>query len=216
MKLKSLGIAAIGLAIAGSALADQSNSIYFHVNAGYAYHPWEKLIGPVSTDSNDYNWSNGNSGTTYGLDLGYQFNQNLAVETGYFALPNATLNTSADVVSADALSTTFKTNVFYVALRGLLPISQCFSATAKVGVGSQMMSGNRDTFNNEDGWQESNETNVMFGAGLDYTMMNNFDVNLQYLYFKGDTNNTDYTVGPTQILPDAQLVTLGIGYSFSV
>lgn len=209
MKFNVLCITAVGLLTLSQALANSSNYIYFHANAGYAYHPWASLIGPPDPDSSTYNWDNGNDGLTYGLDIGYQFSQYFGVETGYYGLPNATL-TQIGITSAQ-----FKTNVYYVALRGLLPITQSLSATGKVGIGAQVMNGNRATFN-EDGWQENNSTNAMLGAGLDYAISNNVDVNLQYLFFNGKTSNVDYTIGNTQILPDAQLLTLGIGYSFSV
>ncbi len=215
MKLKSLGIAAIGLATAGSALANQDSSIYFHANAGYAYHPWASLLDPLPGEgSSQHTWNNGNSGVAYGLDVGYQFNQALAVEAGYFALPTATLHTDADVISENAMDTTFKTDVYYLALRGTLPISQSFSATGKIGVGTQAISGDRAIFNQELGFTEKSETNVMLGAGLDYLMLNNIDINMQYLFFQGRTTAMYGRI--TQVLPNAQLLTLGVGYSFSV
>src|SRR3990167_10365521 len=63
---------------------------YIEGNAGYAYRPWQNdvttlygffnQVGAVSSGSNS------NGGFTGGADLGYQFNQFVSIEGGWYYL----------------------------------------------------------------------------------------------------------------------------------
>lgn len=69
--------------------------------------------------------------TAYKLQVGYQFNQNFAVEGGYVDLGKAKYSAS---FTGGNLSTEYKASGLNVAAIGILPVTDAFSVFGKLGV----------------------------------------------------------------------------------
>jgi OOP family OmpA-OmpF porin len=100
---------------------------------------------------------------------GYQFDRYVGIEAGYFSLGH--FGFTSTTVPAGALDGRIKLQGINLDLVGTLPLSERFSAIARVG--AQHASA-RDSFNGSGGVvvlspnPSKSETNVKFGAGLQY------------------------------------------------
>lgn len=198
----------VGNAFASSApeMAKFSPYVYGDINIGYAYHPWQYSFGSFGEGES---WNNGNGGFAYGLDIGYSFYRYLGIEAAYYRLPTAKLK------NLGGNNYNFTTNTAYLALKGVFPIMNQLDVFAKLGFGYQNASVG-SSFNQANGYKENNYIGPMFGLGAEYVFSNNVTVDAQYLYLQGDIHNVEYASGRTQIVPNANLFLVGVGYRFSV
>lgn len=89
------------------AAADTLSPVYINLNTGFA------TLANLPTGS----WAGA-------LNVGYNFNHALALEVGYNLLPSSQFGT-----------TTVTENVFDVAVKGTLPLTEMFSLYGRLGVG---------------------------------------------------------------------------------
>ena len=214
MKKMHLLLSTAVLSIISISAADAASGIYFDANLGLAQHKWQDGYGPGPSPDDLYNWKNGNQGFSWGVDAGYQFSQNFAVELGYFKLPTAKFRYRYDR-NTKLADSSIKSNLIYAALSSKIDISQQYSLLLKAGFSKQQISGS-EAFNERWGYRTSTNVKPLFGIGLNYAMSNGLKISAQYLYAAGKTSNIDLDIGPTTFVPPVNLFTLGIGYSFSV
>ena len=110
------------------AVADNKNAgIYVGINAGWDQLNWQNQIGTVSGTT----WNRaGTDGTfTVGADLGYAFNQYLALEFGGFNVTNSAVNS----VQGFSLYS-FKTWDFYLAGKGTISLYENLDLFGKAGI----------------------------------------------------------------------------------
>lgn len=170
---------------APAAVAAPATNLYVQAQLGYAQTYWKNHFGGVVTSS-----KHGNGGFTWGADLGYQFNKNMAVELGGFYLPKATVN-----------SNTTKSWAGYAAVKLSAPVMSNVSVYAKVGLGYQHVKIDS---------AKTHHWGPAFGAGVDYDLGNNMFVNVQYMRFAGKVKN-----GVAEAT-NPNIWTAGIGYKFSM
>lgn len=174
------------------------NSIYLDGHLGYAQSDWK------STDIFDVISKNGQGGFTGGLDMGYNFTRNIALEAGWFYLPEVT-GTYAGSTSTDD---TVKSWVLYTAAKLSAAVMDDLDIFGKVGVGYRSLA-----------WSvEANNINghywlPLFAAGLEYTYGSwLFGAQYTYMPANADVNsNNGYNQAQS-----ASLYTGFVGYKFSV
>ena len=125
--ISSVALAATSFALAGGpgdfdAPAVDQQGVYLDANFGYGWNDLaltskQKAV-PSKVKCDD--------GFTANVNLGYQFSQNLAAEFGFFVIPDAKLD------NGDKLESNFS---YDLAVKGMLPFDDQFSAFAKLGVG---------------------------------------------------------------------------------
>lgn len=210
MKKINLLLSTAVLSFVSISAAHAANNIYIDGNLGLAQHNWQDGYGPSQVQTN---WRSGKQGFSWGVDAGYQFSQNFAVELGYFKLP--TTKFRSGLKNNKYTESSIKSNLIYAALRSKIAISQQFSLLLKAGLGKQQTSGSNLL---GEASQNSISTNVkpIFGIGFNYAIGNCLQINAQYLYAAGKTKNINLNIGRTTFVPSVNLFTLGIGYSFSV
>lgn len=91
----------------------------------------------IVKDSNDKNLAN--NGLAGRLAIGYQFNQNFAVELGYLRLGSKKIDLKSAKMGNPAIdlkdsSMTFAQNALDLAAKGIVPISNNFNVYGKLGV----------------------------------------------------------------------------------
>lgn len=206
------------------------SGLYVEGNVGYAYHPWQSdratTVGLENQLGVLTNLSNINGGATGGVDLGYYLIPSLAVEGGWYYLPQASYN-RIRTVTLPVAATTFtlpeglqvniNSGMAYVAVKGLIPIYNQLNAFAKFGAAY--------TYNNTNvnvpaslvssptvyTVDHSNFWNPLLAVGLEYSLISNFLCNVQYNYIPGyETASTSHFIAPP-----TQLITFGLGYKFS-
>ncbi len=179
--------------------SDDQVGLYVGVNGGYAQMGWKnQLIGAAGA-----NWQN-SAGWTAGADLGYSFNQNLALEFGGYWLPK----TNYVVASGP---TSFKTWNLYLAGKGTVPLYENIDVFAKVGAAyaHSNTSGTGTAPTNSVAGTNSSVL-PMFALGLGYDFAQDWNLNAQYAYFMGkQRTGTVYT-------PSVSLYTLGVAYTFAM
>lgn len=124
-----------------------SNDIYVGANIGHANLRHGSNIGGVQVD---------NSNTSYGLNMGYQFHKNFAVELGYNKFGDFGTN-FGDV----------KANSWDFVVVGKYPIYNSLSATAKAG-----WAYTEGKFQSE----RRHHTTGVYGVGLEYAVNKNVAV----------------------------------------
>lgn len=228
-----VGLTATFLSHAGTmgAVTQQDNSRGFYVegNVGYANHPWttnrtttvglENQLGVLT------NLSNINGGAVGGVDLGYQFNRYLALEGGWSYIPRASYSRDRTVTLPvaqttftlpDGLQVNINSGLAYLVAKGTVPVYDKLEAFGKFGAAYAYNSTNVDvpaslvsspTVHTTD---HSNYWNALFGVGLQYSLMSNWRVNVQYDYVPGYSQaSADHFITPA-----IQLVTFGLGHKF--
>jgi OOP family OmpA-OmpF porin len=150
--LRLLGLATVGAVLAVPALAQDSSYTYGGVSAGQSRTDMDPagitaglLPGVTAASSNT-----DNKDTAFKVFGGYQLNRNIALEGGYFYLGKNSFN--AATVPAGTLSGSNKVQGVNLDLVGTLPISERFSALARIGI--------------QQAWSKSNYSGTGAGAGV--------------------------------------------------
>lgn len=184
---KILAILLCGMSFGGYAadttIANNSDTsdVYVNVNTGFA------TFANLPTGS----WAGA-------LNVGYNFNQALAIEIGDTLLPSSQLGT-----------TTVTENVFDVAVKGTLPLTEMFSLYGRLGlgVGSNSWSGTAPVGNCILCGSGLNSTYGvgLAGIGASFKLSQRFDLRIE-----------DYALIPFQntYTGTANVVTGGVQYNF--
>lgn len=222
--LATAGIASVG--VASAILAGGSDyvptpsyaGIYAEGNLGYAYHSWLKdastIVGFAKQTAVLGSASRGNGGFTVGGDLGYQFNQYLAVEGGWYYLPKLKFTTNIKISSLAPGTYNVKSGIAYGAFKGMAPVYINTYVFGKLGVAyaynqsSAALPTLKPPFNVT---SRSNFWNPLFAAGVQYCFTPNCSVNAQYNFVPG-YRGASYSRFST--VPVMHLFTIGLGYKF--
>ncbi|WP_291010720.1 OmpA family protein [Hydrogenophaga sp.] len=166
-----LGLASLGAVMAVPALAQDSSFYYYGITAGQSNTDTDAagitagLLPGVSAAST----STDQKDTAYKLFGGYQFNRNIAVEGGYFNLGHNSFN--AVTSPAGTLAGESKVQGLNLDLVGTLPLTERFSALARIGI---QQGWSKSSFSGSGagagvvGSSKSNSTNVKYGLGVQY------------------------------------------------
>ncbi|MDD3267041.1 MAG: outer membrane beta-barrel protein [Burkholderiales bacterium] len=177
---KSLLFALSLLAISfANADAASGSGAYVNINTGFA------TMQALPTGS----W-------TGNINAGYNFNRNFALEGGYNLFANQQFG----------VSTT--TNIFDVAAKGTLPLSESFSLYGRLGLGLGVNSWSGNA-NSNCVLCQSNDSTYMLGLagiGASYALSNNIDLHLE---------DTMYVPFASSFVGSSiNAVTLGLQYNF--
>jgi OOP family OmpA-OmpF porin len=209
--MKTIALAAILTAFA-AAPAVAHEGAYIVGSVGQAYFDINK--GDIdnaltSAGLTGFSSSLKKSDTAYKLELGYKYNQNLAVEVGYVDLGKATYTASLSGVTANA---SVKPSGFKAAVVGILPIDKSFSVFGKVGAiaakvdASVLATGPGGSLSLSD---SSTKGKATWGFGATYNINNMVGIRAEFEQFVklGDTNTTGKTA-------DVNLINVGIVVGF--
>ena len=179
--LRLLGLAGLGSLIAASAassFAQEGGYYYGGLSVGQSRAKIDEeritanLLGAgLATTS----MARDESSAAFKLFGGYQFNRNFAVEGGYFNLGK--FGFTSTTVPAGTLSGQIKLQGLTLDLVGTLPITERFSAIARIGAQSAMA---RDSFSGTGAVSVLNpspskrELNYKVGAGVQYEVNRSF------------------------------------------
>lgn len=197
-----LGVSALGMMAANAT----TPGLYITGQAGYAdTHMKNKIsLEPVPGLKRMPN-----GGLAGRVGIGYQFNQNLAVELGYLQLSKLKTTTPGGEGFA-AGTETLKQNAIDVAAKGILPITDKFNVYGKLGVAYltstitshfEGVKANQNEFFGIAKHKWAPEA----GLGITYNVTNNMFVDTSWTHIqplgKNRPNNVDFAA-------------VGIGYSF--
>lgn len=183
--MKKLLLLLLSSVAAVSVYADEApttSPVYINLNTGFA------TMSNLPTGS----WAGA-------LNVGYNFNEALAIEVGYNLLPSSQYG-----------STTVTQNVFDVAVKGTLPLSSIFSLYGRLGLGLGVngWSGTAPTTGNcilcDSGLSDTYGVGLA-GIGASFKLSQHFDLRVE-----------DYALVPFQntYTGTANVVTGGVQYSF--
>ncbi|WP_457425375.1 OmpA family protein [Roseateles sp. P5_E7] len=170
--LRLIGLAGLSSLIAASSFAQESGYAYGGLSVGQSRARIDEerisagLLGAGFTSTS---MTRDEKSDAYRLFGGYQFNRYFAVESGYFSLGKFGFNSTT--VPAGTLSGQVKLQGWNLDLVGTLPITERFSAIARLGVQSALA---RDRFSSTGAVSLLNpnpskrEANHKFGVGLQY------------------------------------------------
>lgn len=210
MSVKKLLILAAASVVSASALAGgvdttysapvassaaPASNLYVQVQAGYAQTDWKKQSSVTA------NWSKGNGGLAYGVDVGYAWNRNLALEIGGFNL--AKVKNNGD-------TSTIKNYVAYGAVKLSVPVYDSVDLYTKVGVGYNRAKIAGTTITGLAAAGTYKQWGFTGGVGVDYSFGNNVFANIQYMKFAGKERNASRQVTSPSIW------TVGVGYKFQM
>lgn len=216
--LAAAGVATMGVtsAMAGGVdstysapMAATAPTSYFYVQGqvGYATTNWQKQL-----DSGSTNWTKPNGGFTWGVDAGYMWTQNLGLEVGYFMFPEASNSGTVLGVANGSIDSW----ALYGAVKFAVPIYPNLDIYAKAGVSyNRAKWGGTGTLTGTSGAATTvpvtyHNWGFVGGAGVDYTFDNNIFVNVQYMRFAGNNNDS------IQQTTNPNVYTAGVGYKFAM
>ena len=209
----SIAAFASGPAPEASPVPPQRSGVYVDLSAGYAAIDWGNFkLGPF----NGYNTFGGSvndndtGGFTFGFDVGYQINNLLGLEVGWYYLPTVEGNSN---IATSLPSLTLDSWLAYLALKVMVPFSNRFGLFLKTGLGYRS-SDCRGSATSFFGFGTSNTDyfSGVFGGGFQYYFNDKLSVSAQYLYM------LDKKSGDTipRFAPSANIITASVGYIFSV
>lgn len=213
------GIASVGAmtaALAGGVeyVTPSYAGFYIEANLGYAYRPWQDEVTNTLGAFNSvltFN-SNANGGFTAGADLGYQFNQFVSIEGGWYYLPKVSATVNSDSSLSDNSSVSISSGLAYAAFKGTAPVYNNTYIFGKLGA-AYTYNNSTQNLSTSDGngmTTQSNYWNPMLAAGIQYYFTPSWSVNVQYAYIPGYqlSSSSRFTA------PESQLITAGLGYKF--
>lgn len=146
--------------------------------------------------------------TGYKVQVGYQFNQNFALEGGYVDLGKASYSANYTGGSATA---NVEASGLNVSALGIMPINESFSVFGKLGVIRAKVEENgiaTDTGGSASGSASSTDWKPNFGIGGTYNINTQLGIRAEYERFNqlGDSDTTGEA--------DVDLLSAGVVYKF--
>lgn len=166
--MKKTVAAALAGALLAIPFAAQAQSAYVGLGVGQSKFSLDDgSFSAVSRDEKD---------TAYKIFGGYQFTKNWGVEVGYADLGKLrnVYNVSGTDITLDG-----KSQVFYVAGTGTLPLSDQFSLFAKLGATSARTSANASAPGVSIS-DNGNKSSYVAGLGAEYSFTKNIGLALEY------------------------------------
>lgn len=156
---------------------DYDSGWYMGANIGMSTANIDKE--KITQNITNYSYSDHDRDLGYKLFGGYQFNENFALEGGYFNLGkfDYSLTTPTGASKGD-----IKVMGLNLDALGILPLTEDFSAFARAGAHYAQK---KDSFNSSgsmslaDTNPKKNDLNYQFGVGLEYTITDTIDVRLE-------------------------------------
>jgi len=203
----SMAFANGSMPTAPSVMSDDTG-IYLGISGGYAIDNWKNI------DDNIINVSKDKGGVARAF-LGYDFNKYFAVEAGYTYLNFFRPEINVDGTGAND----FKVNKQHVAdLVGKIkaPLAEDFDLYAKLGADyfwTQM-----NALNPAYTSYTNNTINLVYGAGMDYSVTPNVVVNAEWMRLNGNpsANFVDSSKTFGDYKPNADLFLVGVRYKFDM
>jgi len=190
------------------------SGVYVDLSAGYANVNWSSsTIGVLNGFSPTVNGApNGNArgGFSGGGDIGYQINRYLGLEFAWYSLPKVT---GVSDVAMTLPAVTIRSWVADFALKMMAPIWGKLDIFAKVGPSYRSLRyTGTGSITAGFGGQKDQYWSVMFAAGLQYWLDQNWVISAQYLHF------AEYTRGGNvnRQAPTAHLYMGSVGYKFTL
>ena len=191
------------------------SGVYVDLSLGYAGVKWGDATFGVFNGYNSAidgltSTKQADGGLTFGGDAGYQINKYLGMELGWYYLPSVDGNSD---VAAQLPEIRVQSWVAYLAFKVMAPIWGKLHLFGKVGglYRSLRYKGIANTFSGFGG-STNQYWAVMFGAGLQYMLDQNWSISAQYLYFPEQVKNEKVT----RQAPKAQLALFSVGYKFTL
>ena len=154
--------------------------------------------------------------TAYKLQLGYQYNRNLAVEGGYVDLGKFTYHALATVPAGATRDGNAKIDGWNLDAIGRLPVSDAVAAFGRIGLVSYDLSyscqGTVIACANPS--RSNRGTSLHYGLGLDWNFGQSWFARAEYEVYEkvGEAFNTTGTTGTTRA--NVSVAGIGIGYRF--
>lgn len=186
MKRNKFAPACVGLVSSFLVLAISpiASAWYVEGNVGY---------GKVNSDL-DY-WSTDNTGTAESLNIGYEFNQNFALEAGFANFSDT---------SADYLGDLNTENYYFdVAAKGILPLAKGFQLFGKLGIAEAHTKWANYIYGDTQG-NGYTRTVGLVGGGVSYNVTDHFAITAQYV----TTSKSGDEV------PEMEMTSIGLAYKF--
>jgi len=226
--LTAAGIASVGmttLAVAGGpdvAPAPADNGVYIDVNLGYAWHDWQNTLGNFVGNIAAFegatgvtNWgSNANGGFAVSPDFGYQFNRFVAIEGGYWYLPQASASGTVTTPDGDfPVSGNIDNYALFLVAKFMAPVYENWDLFMKAGLAYRYssFSGGNANFNNV-GIGVFTAIVPTFSGGVQYTYDQNWRFNVMYTYIASNSTGNNASI----LTPNAHILTAGVGYLFAM
>lgn len=208
--LTAAGIASLGVTAAlagGPDVAPADNGAYVDLNLGYGFQDWQGIANLIITPTRSRVWGDNSTGGFAGsVDLGYQWNQYLAAEFGYWYLPQASYtNTPAGGVAVGGNVSNY---ALYLAAKFMAPVMDNLDLFFKAGLAYRYA--NQTTAAGPLNAPANNtQTNITptFSGGIQYNYTPNWRFNVMYTYISSNAG------APT---PNVHLITAGVGYLFTL
>lgn len=187
-------------------MTDYNTGWYMGGNMGISTTNIDK--DKITQNLANHSYSDDEQDLGYKLFGGYQFNKNFALEGGYFNLGKFNYSLSTPNGSLDGNIKVMGLNLDAV---GILPITEDFSAFAKIGANYAQA---KDSFNStgtismSDDSPQKNDLNYKFGAGLQYAVSDALALRLEAERYRiNDAVGND---------GDINLLSIGLIYKFGV
>ena len=207
--LRLLAVASASLLATGAAVAQSDAYSYVGISAGQsrsamnAQDTADRLLGAgvttgLRTDLHD---------TGYKALLGYQFNRYIGTELSYFDLGHFNFNATT---AGGALGARYRMRGVGLDLVGTLPLSERWSAIARIGVQGARTRASFDPSGSvtlADTERARRDTNVKVGAGLQYAFGPSFLVRVELERYRMNDAAVDRHAG-------VNLVSLGLIFPF--
>ena len=205
------------------------NSVYIEGHVGYAQSNWanfnaNNVMGSTGVSLFTPN-SNSKGGVTGGADLGYNITQNIAVEGGWFYIPQVkgpgtgVAYPAGGTTAATTVTATIKSWFAYTAAKLSVPVMTNFDLFGKVGVAYRALSYSAVTTTGTaiSVTGKGHYWAPVFAAGLQYNWAS-WIFGAQYTYLPGNSavNNSNTNYGAPNAAPEINMYTGFLGYKFNV
>lgn len=196
------------------------NSIYLDGHIGGALSNWKNFNANnvMGASGNSFYAPNKNSkgGFTGGLDLGYNITQHIAVEGGWFYLPQVkgaptALGALAKMTGTAKIDSWFA----YGAAKLSVPVMENLDLFGKMGVAYRSLKYSGVSINGVTG--NGHYWSPLFATGLQYNW-GSWQLGGQYAYLPGnsESNSGNALFGAPNSAPEVHLLTAFLGYKFNV
>lgn len=199
------------------------SGFYIEANLGITFRDWEQagqlqdyiIIAQGGTAIGGFD--HGNTGFAYGFDFGYQWNRLFSGELGYFRLPSMKYSVpEGNLITANNSMKIRSRYLAYVALKFNYPIIDNLYASAKLGA-AYLDTEATFSFIPVSGLpQKSDYWAPLFAFGLQYYFNWNWSINAQYTFVPGYARRPTTGIFTRVPVPNANIVTVGVGYKFAI